>query len=138
MGKELNMTDFLPTTIHCMRTPVLLPWTWWWPVNTPAPWTAPLFCTLKMVTTWSPHPTAAMSFLSVMTGKLQTPCEWDMAASRAGRLPVLGLTMKYLNTQTVSTVSPHTGSHLVLDRPLSCPSSSLLTDASSGFLLWLG
>ena len=77
MGRELSMTDFLPGVIHCMRTPVLFPWTWWSPVKIPAPWMAPLFCTLKMVTTcWpccSPAATAALSFLSVMLGKLQTP-----------------------------------------------------------------
>ena len=74
IGRELNMTDLRPTVIHCMRTPVLFPWTWWWPVKTPAPCMAPLFCTLKMVITcWSPEATADMSFLSVVAGKLQTP-----------------------------------------------------------------
>ena len=74
MGRELNMTDFRPPVIHCIRTPCLLPWTWWCPVKIPAPWMAPLFWTLKMVTTcWSPEAAADISFLSVMPGKLQTP-----------------------------------------------------------------
>ena len=76
MGRVLNMTDLRPADIHCITTPVLLPWTWWCPVKIPAPCMAPLFCTLKMVMTCcSPEAAADMSFLSVMLGKLQTPCE---------------------------------------------------------------
>ena len=74
-------------------------------------------------------------------GKLQTPCGWDMAASRAGRLPVLGRTKKYL--QLVVTRIGFDGSfeddfeiYLQLETrlPLINVSSSLLM-VSIGFLL---